>query len=55
MGASKDMEKGNCKQTKPFLVDRILDLVSRVRYWGDSILARATEMLAGRVILIKLP
>ena len=55
MGASKDMEKGNCKQSKPFLVYRILDLVSCMRYWGDSLLARATEMLAWRVIPIKQP
>ena len=55
MGTSKDKEKGNCKQGKPVLVDRTLDLVSCVRYGGDSLLARATEMLAWRVILIKQP
>ena len=55
MGTCKDKEKGNCKQGKHVLVDRTRNLVSCVRYGGDSLLATATEMLAWRVILIKQP
>ena len=39
------MRKATGNKVSLILVDRTLDLASCVRYGGDSVLARATEML----------
>ena len=44
-GPARSMRKATANKVSLILVDRTLDLASCVRYGGDSVLARATEML----------
>jgi hypothetical protein len=48
-GPSRTRRKAAANKVSLILVDKTLDLASCVRYGGDSLLARATEMLRRRL------